>query len=150
MVSLTQVKKKGKDHKSDIIEEIRENLKEFEHVYVLSYHNMTTNPFKKIKQDFKDSVFFLGKNKLAAFALGKSQDDEPLENSSLLSKYLTGQCCLLFTNKKEKLVEDYFSKYSSKDFANAGTIAPTDIVLKKGFEAFEHMSYAIEPHLREL
>ena len=108
---------------------------------------MTTNPFKRIKADFKDSAFFLGKNKLAAYALGKSQDEEPMENSSLLSKYLTGQCCLLFTNKKEKFVEDYFSKYTSADFANAGTIAPRDVILNKGFEAFEHMSYAIEPHL---
>ena len=108
---------------------------------------MTTNPFKKIKSDFKDSVFYLGKNKLAAFALGKSQDDEPMENSSLLAKYLSGECCLLFTNKKEKFVEEYFANYSSADFANAGTIANQDVILKKGFEAFENMSYAIEPHL---
>ena len=98
VVALTQVKKKGKEHKEDIVTGIREALENYSNVYVLSHHNMTTNPFKKIKEDFKDSKFFLGKNKLAQFALGKTQDEEPMENVSLLGKYLTGECCLLFTN----------------------------------------------------
>lgn len=85
VVALTQVKKKGKEHKEDIVQNIRDALDSFSSVYVLSYHNMSTNPFKKIKEDLKGSKFFLGKNKLAQFALGKSQDDEPMPNVSLLN-----------------------------------------------------------------
>jgi mRNA turnover protein 4 len=98
VVALTQVKKKGKEHKEDVVEGIREALNNYSDIYVLSYHNMTTNPFKKIREDFKESKFFLGKNKLAQFALGKTQEDEPMEHTSLLTKYITGECCLLFTN----------------------------------------------------
>ena len=71
-----------------------------------------------------------------------------MENVSLLSKHLSGECCLLFTNKKG--VEKYFEEFTSQDFANAGTISKVDIKLEKGFEAFEYLSYSIEPYLREL
>jgi len=71
-----------------------------------------------------------------------------MENTSLLGKYLTGECCLLFTNKKPSEVEKYFAEFSSKDFANAGTISQVDIKLPIGFEAFEYLSYSIEPYLR--
>ena len=148
VVALTQVKKKGKEHKEEVVQSIRDALDSYSNVYVLSYHNMSTNPFKKIKEEFKDSKFFLGKNKLAQFALGKTQEDEPMENVSLLSKHLSGECCLLFTNKKG--VEKYFEEFTSQDFANAGTISKVDIKLEKGFEAFEYLSYSIEPYLREL
>lgn len=52
---------------------------------------------------------------------------------------------MLFTN--EKGIEKYFEEFSSKDFANAGTIADQDVRLEKGFEAFEYLSYSIEPYL---
>jgi len=72
VVALTQVKKKGKAHKEDTIESIREGLEKYADVYVLTHMNMTTNPFKKIKEDFAGSKFFLGKNKVAQYALGKT------------------------------------------------------------------------------
>jgi len=63
-----------------------------------------------------------------------------MENSSLLGKHVNGECCLLFTDKKEAEILKYFENFSSKDFANSGTIANVDIRLPIGFEAFQFMS----------
>ena len=37
-------------------------------------------------------------------ALGRSAEEEPADNAHVLSKYLRGQVCLLFTDKTEKVV----------------------------------------------
>ena len=47
-VPLTKVKSKGKEHKADIIDKVKELVEEYNHVYVLSFENMTTNPFRQI------------------------------------------------------------------------------------------------------
>ena len=44
-------------------------------------------------------------------ALGTSPEDEAEENLHHLSKYLTGLCGLMFTNKSEKEIVDFFNKF---------------------------------------
>jgi mRNA turnover protein 4 len=50
--------------------------------------------------------FFFGKNKVMAFALGKSIEDEYKDNLHKLSDRLYGQCGLLFTNQtKDEVIK---------------------------------------------
>ena len=50
----------------------------------------------------RDSKFFLGKNKVMQVALGRTPEEEEADNAHVLSRYLRGQVCLLFTDKTEK------------------------------------------------
>ena len=148
VVALSKVKKKGRDSKEKLVENIHKSVDEYKYLYVLQSKNMTTNPFKKIRKEFNDSKFYLGKNKVMQFALGKSPEEEYKDNLWLISKYIKDEWCLLFTNNDD--VEEYFSNYSSKDFARAGEISPKTVILPKGGEALEAYSFAMEPHLRSL
>ena len=49
MVSLTKVKKKGREGKEELIEKIQECVDEYDHSYVLSYENMRSSPFKMMQ-----------------------------------------------------------------------------------------------------
>ena len=147
-IALTKTKKKGREGKEKLIENIRESINKYQYVYVLSHVNMTTNPFMKIRKDFITSKFFLGKNKVIQFALGRTPEDEFKDNLCALSKHIKEECCLLCTDDEE--AEEYFKNYSSKDFARAGAVASKTIVLQKGTEAFENYSFAMEPQLRQL
>ena len=150
IVALTKVKRKGKEHKADIMEEIKTKSQEFSSVYVLSHNNMTTAPFRAIQQEWKGSKFMIGKNKLIQIALGRTPETECADNIHFLSKKLTGSCVLFFTNEKPSTVEDYFRLYEIAEFAKGGEVATEDILLKQGKETLKSFSHAIEPYFRKL
>ena len=96
----------------------------------------------------RDSKFFIGKNKVMQVSLGKNPETEPADNSHLLSKYLRGQVCLLFTNKTKKEVEKFIEDSKEPDFAKAGTKATFTVFLQKGTEALAGYGHGMEPYLR--
>ena len=57
---------------------------------------------------------------------------------------------LLFTNKKESEILEFFKKFTSYEYAKSGTISEADIILEKGNEVFKTFSHSIEPYLRKL
>jgi mRNA turnover protein 4 len=148
LVSLTKVKKKGKEHKGELVEKIHESLEKFKNCFALSFENMTTVPFRKIQDDWVDSKFYLGKNKVMQVALGRTPEEEPKDNFSRIGRKITGQTAILFTNKSEKFTKEYFNKFSVKDFAKGGTISSKTIQLEKGI--LDGYSHALEPYLRQL
>ena len=93
---------------------------------------------------------FLGKNKVMIKALGRSPEDEVEDNSHILSKYLTGQVCLAFSNLSIKELEQKFGSFEVEDFAQSGQKATYDVVLEKGNKALEGFGHAMEPQLRVL
>lgn len=110
VVSLTKVKRKGREAKEDMVEKIHEAVDKHKNCFVLSFDNMRTGPFKSIQNAMRDSKFFIGKNKVMQVSLGKSPETEPADNTHLLSKYLRGQVCLLFTDKTKKEVEQFIEE----------------------------------------
>ena len=97
--NLTKVKKKGREGKEELIEKIQECVDEYGHSYVLSYENMRSGPFKLMQQGMTSNTkFFLGKNKVMIKALGKSPEDEIADNTARLSRFLSGQVCVAFSN----------------------------------------------------
>ncbi|RQM06329.1 hypothetical protein DH86_00001117 [Scytalidium sp. 3C] len=95
-----------------------------------------------------------------AKALGTTPEEEYQPSTHLLSKYLSGNVGLLFTNRDPSDVIEYFSTFSKTDFARAGTVAtreftiPAGIVYSMGGEidASEDvpMAHSLEPELRRL
>ena len=55
LVSLTQTKSKGKEHKDDVVNNIRESIDNFESIYVLEFDNLRTNAFKDLRAQLSDS-----------------------------------------------------------------------------------------------
>lgn len=48
VIALTKTKKKGREAKEDMVENIHSCVEKFKNCYVLSFENMRTGPFKKI------------------------------------------------------------------------------------------------------
>ena len=112
---------------------------------------MRTGPFKKVQNAIRDhSKFFIGKNKVMQVALGRSPEEETADNAHLLSKYLRGQVCLLFTDQTEKAVQAFIDAHHEPDFAKAGAKATYTVFLPKGTEALEGYGHGMEPYLRQL
>ena len=91
VVSLTKVKKKGRDGKEELVVKIQECLQTYKNSYVVSFQNIRAGPFKTLAHKMRDdSKFFLGKNKVISIALGKSPETEPADNMHILGKYMHG------------------------------------------------------------
>ena len=118
MVSLTKVKKRGREGKEELLEKVQECFTEYKHSYVLSFHNMRSVSFKTMQAQMHDTTkFFLGKNKVMMKALGTQPEDELADNTSQLSRYLHGQVCLAFSNLGKKEFFEELSKFEADDYA---------------------------------
>ena len=100
----------------------------------------------------EDSKFFLGKNKVIQVALGKRPEDEPADNTHLLSRYMRGNVCLLLTNKGKEAIEKRFSEIAEthEDFATASAKAAYTVFLPKGTEALDGYTHSLYPQFKDL
>uniref|UniRef100_A0A6V1SP53 Ribosome assembly factor mrt4 n=1 Tax=Heterosigma akashiwo TaxID=2829 RepID=A0A6V1SP53_HETAK len=131
-VSLTKTDSKGRQQKQKMVQKVREAIDEFDALYTFRFDNMRSNNFKECRADWRDSRFFLGKNKLMQIALGRTPEDEYQDGLRSISKELVGNVGLLMTSRPRDEVESYFSNFSKKDFAKAGAIAPETVTLERG------------------
>lgn len=109
---------------------------------------MRNNLLKELRNEWKHSRFFFGKNRIMRLGLGKTESDETEENLHKLSARVQGQCGLLFTEKSKDEVLEWFEKYSALEYARSGFRASETVVLPEG--PLEEFSHSIEPHLRAL
>jgi len=147
-VTLSQTSKKGKDAKISLVEKIREALELYERCFIFSVNNMRNGKLKEVRNSWKHSRLFFGKNKVIAYALGRTVEDEMAENIHKISKKLINEVGILFTNKSKEEVLEWFDKKVEHDFARAGNKATATVVVKEG--PLTQFSHAIEPHLRHL
>ncbi|KAI1637635.1 ribosomal protein L10-domain-containing protein [Biscogniauxia mediterranea] len=160
VVHLTQVTKKGREHKERLFESIRECATEYQHCFVFAVDNMRNNYLKEVRQELSDSRLFFGKTKLICRALGQGPEDSHTENIYKLNKYLKGNVGLLFTNRAPEAVLSYLSSLSQVDFARAGAVAPRAFVIPYGVvystggevpaENDVPLGHTLEPELRRL
>lgn len=101
-----------------------------------------------IRQEWKPSRFFFGKNKVIAIGLGRTQEEEILPDIHKITKYLKGQCSLLFTDSPKNEVVEWFDNFKYEDFARSGFKCKESITLSAG--PLKQFSHAIEPYLRQL
>ena len=91
VVALTNVKAKTREGKEKLVEKVQDAVNEYKYAYVVSFENIRAGPFKALAHKLReDTKFFLGKNKVVQFALGKSPETEVADNSHLLSNYMRG------------------------------------------------------------
>lgn len=147
-ISLTQTKKKGLEFKQNLITEIRETLDKYENLFIISMFNQRNLFLKDLRQQWSDSKFLFGKNKVISLAFGRSVESEYKENLSKIIPYLSGNIGLLFTNRSKEEVLKFFSEFSCPDYARSSNIATEDATIQAGpLEQFQH---TMEPQLRKL
>ncbi|GAB5035447.1 mrna turnover protein 4 homolog [Nannochloropsis oceanica] len=129
-VSLTKTTSKGREQKAGTIAKLREALDSFSSLYVFSFEHMRSAKFKDVRIEWRDSRFFMGKNKVMQKALGMHPEDEFRDNLRFLSKRLSGQVGLLATNRSRKDVLAYFHDFKVQDFAKSGAVADKDLTLQ--------------------
>jgi mRNA turnover protein 4 len=153
VVALTQTKKKDREWKGGLIENVREALDAFASVYVFRCANLRNNTFKDLKADLSEtSRFFMGSNKVLQVALGKGPEDEQRDNLHKVSTHVKGHAGLVFTNLTKEDLESALAKYEVNDFARTGAVAPETVTVEKGPVHGQHgglMEHTLEPTLRK-
>lgn len=147
-ISLTQTRKKGLEHKQKLIDDLREHVDTYERIFTFTMQNSRNAKLKDVRQAWTHSRLVFGKNKVMAIALGKGIEDEYKENLHKISKRLIGQTGILFTNKTQKEVVEWFKTYSEPEFARSGNTATQSVTLSEG--PLAGFSHSMEPQLRQL
>lgn len=117
-------------------------------MYVFSVANMRNASFKEVRNQWKGSRFFFGKNKVMIHALGKSEQDEHKTNLHKVSHTICGGRGLLFTNCDQKEVVEFFQSYQCPSYARSGFKATYGFALEQG--PLKDMAFSMEVPLRKL
>jgi mRNA turnover protein 4 len=149
-VTLSQVQKKPSgEKKTRLLEDLRECLDKYEHVFIFSTQNMRNSPLKDLRTKWGSSRFFLGKNKVMQRALGLDEESAYSENAHLVSAHLKGpDKGLFFTNEDFDEVKTFFESFSVSDYARSGFKASETVTIPEG--KLTQFSHSLEPHLRSL
>lgn len=150
VVPLTQVKKKGKEHKEAIVEQIRKALNSYRYCHVIQVGHVTSRAFQDVREALKPGRLFAPKNRLMQVALGVSEDTSFKEGVYKLSGLLNGSKALLMTNSLAELVQDVLNSHKEPQFAVAGELATDTINLESGEESLKDLPHSLEPYLRQL
>ncbi|KAL2254366.1 mRNA turnover protein 4 homolog [Sesamum indicum] len=147
-VTLSKTKKKGREHKENVVNSIRDAVEKYDSVYVFSFENMRNLKFKEFRERLKSSSrFFLGSNKVMQVALGRSVADEIRSGLHKISKLLRGDSGLCFTSLPKEEIQRLFDEYEDYDFARTGSTATETVELKEG--PLDHFTHEMEPFLRK-
>ncbi|XP_033109679.1 mRNA turnover protein 4 homolog [Anneissia japonica] len=147
-ISLTNTKKKGLELKQKLIQEVQDSVDKFSRIFLFSVDNMRNVKLKEVRNRWRHSRFFFGKNKVMSVALGRTREDEYRENLHQLSKKLTGNVGLLFTNEKKDDVMRWFDDFQDPDYARTGNKALFNYELDQG--PLDQFPHSLEPQLRQL
>uniref|UniRef100_A0A6A7G8K6 Ribosome assembly factor mrt4 n=1 Tax=Hirondellea gigas TaxID=1518452 RepID=A0A6A7G8K6_9CRUS len=148
IVALSRATKRTKQQKGEIIQSIRDCVDMHTSCYVISFSNRRNVSFQPVRDHWRSSRFFCGKNKLMQIALGRSKENEHRENLQLISENLVHDNVLFVTSCGAEEVLKYFEELSTPDFARTGSAATEDFDLKEG--VLEGMEFSMEPRLKAL
>uniref|UniRef100_A0A2K6JUW8 Ribosome assembly factor mrt4 n=1 Tax=Rhinopithecus bieti TaxID=61621 RepID=A0A2K6JUW8_RHIBE len=137
-VSLTKTATKGLKLKQNLIEELWKCVDTYEYLFIFSVAIVRNSKLKDIRNAWKHSSMFFGKNKVMMVAL---------DNLHHVSKRLRGEVGLLFTNRTEE-VNEWFTKYTEMDYARAGNKAAFAVSLDS--ESLEQFPHSMVPQLMQL
>jgi len=147
IVPLTVTKKKSYETKKDLVSSIQECCDKYAHLYLIEVHNERNNLLKEIRESWKHSRIFLGRNKVMALSIGRTMESEYKKDLHKISKGLHGKRGLLFTNEKVEEVKEWFKSHKKLCFARSGSVATETVVLPEGPLDLPH---SMEPQLRQL
>lgn len=150
VISLSKVKRKTKAEKAQLVEQLQEAASTYLYVYLFEVLNMKNEALKKVRAHWQGKGrFFMGKNKLMSYALGKEPSSEIKPNIYQLTQRISGNACgLFFTDAKPVEVVNYFAEFEEPHFAQSGFVATEDFALAAG--PLVDQPFSIETQLRAL
>eukprot|EP00421_Protoceratium_reticulatum_P052105 CAMPEP_0168437960 /NCGR_PEP_ID=MMETSP0228-20121227/41714_1 /TAXON_ID=133427 /ORGANISM="Protoceratium reticulatum, Strain CCCM 535 (=CCMP 1889)" /LENGTH=224 /DNA_ID=CAMNT_0008452211 /DNA_START=57 /DNA_END=731 /DNA_ORIENTATION=+ len=150
VVALTKVKKRPKDKKDKLIEEIRDTAGKFSNCFLLSIENERNAFLQVVRSKLRPGKLICAKNKVMQLALGTTPASECQDNIHEIATRISGPCGLLFTDQKHEEVAQVLADYRPVDYARSGAIATETVKLEKGLDALARLPHSIEHHLRQL
>lgn len=159
-MSLTQIEKKGKGGKAQLMDLVREKAIQHPHIYVFRVDNMRNVVFKMLRSAFgSKGRFLIGKNKVMSLALGRDPASEVVTGASQIGSLLTGDVGLLLTDLDLVQVREIIDSLQAQDYARTGAIAdmsvvvcptpPEDTAGIRNFDTGEPISATAEVQLRQ-
>lgn len=139
IVHLTQVKKKGKDHKEDLMKTLEQYVSQYDQVYLFDFEQTKSDRIMNLRLRLKEhGRIYAGRNSLVLASL-KSIGSKTKANYSGLLKHVTGHRGLFFSNiecsKLVQLLESEQPEFREKLLGYAQLKAlserPLKCVLKK-------------------
>lgn len=148
-VTLSKVQKKtGMEYKNNQISLIRAEIPNFKNFFTFSTDNTRNSVLKQLRLDWKDdSRFFQTKRRLIQIAFGRDENSEVLPNLAKFATRIKQDIGLLMTNKSETDIRELVDAYNEYDFARAGNMAVSSVVVKAG-PINDFVSHSEEPYLR--
>jgi ribosomal protein L10 len=136
VVHLTQVKKKGKDHKDDLLKQLKQFVDQYEFVYVFDFEKTKSDRIMNLRLKMKEyGRIFAGRNSLVAQALNQIGAATNTSYDKFL-RHIVGHRGLLFTSvPRDELVsmlEDGHQEFLDKLLGYAQLKAPDDDTVGKG------------------
>lgn len=106
IVHLTQVKKKGKDHKEDLLKTVENYASSYRRVFLFDFEQTSSDKILQLRMKVKDiGRVFVGRNSIISVALKAIGSRTNRDYEDLLSQ-IAGHRGLLFSNiSSKKLVE---------------------------------------------
>ena len=150
VVSLSKSTKKGFELKKDLVSQVQACCDEYSAIYVFSVENMRNQKLKEVRQAWRTSRFFFGKNKVMTVALGRTKEDEYKENLNKVSEQMVGNVGLMFTNESDEKVREWFDTFAVPDYARSGNKATKTVTLPAGPLDENTYPHSMEPTLRSL
>lgn len=147
-VELSKAQKHGMEGKKKLYEEIRSCVDSYAHIFIFSVNDMRNSKMKSVRNKWRHSRFFIGKNKVMALALGRTPEEEYRTNLHKIGECLRGERGLLFSNQSPEEVLSWFSSYSEGDYARSGNRATETVELQEG--PLSQFPHNLEPYLRQL
>ncbi|KAJ8601035.1 hypothetical protein CTAYLR_007966 [Chrysophaeum taylorii] len=136
-VSLTKTKKRAPSEKrSGYVESVRSLIEARSSVFALRIGDTTrATQFKALRAALPaGSRLFLGKKSLMAVALGRTPEEEIRPGLHLVSKRLESSqnAALVATDEAREAIERVLEASQTAEFAAAGFVAPSSLLLEKG------------------
>ena len=142
--------KKTKEDRIQKANEIKEQLKKYQRIYVLRFSSSSSSPFNEIRLHFRSSVLCNAKKSIIEHAIGLNPQEETLPGLSGLLQYLAGDTAIFMTNEPHEAVESFMKSLTYNEFATAGFIANTTFVVPQGELDSTMFNYSMDGYLREL
>lgn len=134
VVALTKTRKKlvGRDEKQKLLIDIRKHVDDYKNIYLFRTTNMRNALLKNLREQWRDSRFFMGRNRIAQVAFGRTIAEEYADGLAKVAVALQGNVGVLFTNRPYDEVFSFFAKYEEADFARSGFVATENVCLSEG------------------
>ncbi|KAJ4482022.1 ribosomal protein L10-domain-containing protein [Lentinula aciculospora] len=157
LVSLTKVDKKTREHKSAMMENVKENAEKWKYCWLFEIGAMRNAHLKTVRNLWKGSArIFFSRSALLARALGTTPEEEYRMGIHKLAKQIEGEVGLLFTDTEPEEVIEWFADFAQPDFARAGNVASRTVILPAGSIMMHHADDPVpfphdeDPQLRRL